>query len=164
MHFSIKKVLKLSTIACVITGAGFGADYGIDVYRQATAREVALESEPGYSSMNNGPISVLQSAVPKDRLAARFRIKWSEVNTGLFLEGWILYDRRRSILQVDSYGSFSGKGDETVHDESVYSYTSVTDEIITELSPSANVDDLPELLAQLGCHVQKIRDSRNITH
>ena len=163
MKISAKRVLKLFAIACAITGIGFIADYGLDLYRQATTREVGLESGPGYSGMDDNPMNVLAAALPKDRLAARFRVKWSDVHPGLSVQGWLLYDRRQSTLQFDNSGCFNDVGDKITCSDSVYSFTNVTDGIITDLS-STDVANLPKLLPMYGCRVQKIKDDSSVTH
>jgi hypothetical protein len=154
MELFIKRTLTLFLLACVITGVGFGVTYGLDVYHQAVTREVGLESEPGYYGMDDSPMSVLASALPENRLAAKFRVKWSDVHPGLSVEGWLLYDRRQSTLQFNNHicsGDTEGK---TVCSDSAYAFASVTDGIVTRLA-SADVANLPKLLPMYGRHVRK---------
>jgi hypothetical protein len=157
MRLSFKRVLVLFAIACCFVGLGYSAIYGLDVYRQATQHEVGLESGPGYPGMNDGPITVLQSALPKNRLAAKFRVKWSDVHPGLMLEGWMLYDRRQSTLEVYDYGCSTDDGDKPSCSKSTYLYDNVNDKLLTNLPPSTDTATLPRTMAKLGCRIHKMR-------
>lgn len=149
MQISAKRILSLCAIACVLIVTGIGLAYGFDVYRQATMREVSLDSNPGFGNMEGGPIRVLAAAVNNDRLSARFRVYWMETWGTSASEGWMLYDRRRSTLQYEDVTRSAYFPAE----HTSYSVTDVTDDIVRKVSTVFD-SDLPKVLPKHGCHIQ----------
>jgi hypothetical protein len=85
-------------------------------------------------------------------------------NSSPHVEGWLLYDRRQSTLQIyDSGCGYGSKPDETICDESLYLYTGVTDQVLTKLSPLVSASQLPQLLPEYGCGVTKIKYDSSVT-
>jgi len=159
MQISTKSVFKLLSMACVLLAIGIGASNGYKAYRQATQREVWIDCDiPHLEEPPDEPVSVLASAVFKDRLSARIKLRWSDGVANTWYEGWMLYDRRKNTLEFNDVV----RGEDG-NDRLAYSFTNVTDEILINFSnTSVNLFDLPKLLVKFGCGVRTIADTEAI--
>lgn len=148
MNFSVKRIFAFFCIALVFVVASGGALYGFRIYKQATQREVWLQSNPGFPNMPGGPVEVLSAAVGEDRLAAGFHVKWAEVFGTSYAEGELFYNRRAStLIYRGAVRSAQGRG------QASFSASHVTD---GNLRQAANVyiGDLAATLSKCGCQVQ----------
>ena len=145
----------------LLIAIGIGINYSCEIYRQATEREVWLDVDVPQTGADGEPVSVLVAAVSKDRLSARFKVRWNDGAFGTHFEGWMLYDRRKSTLEFED--AISG---EMGNSHTVYSFTGVNDETLAKLfGTSISLFDLPKSLPKFGCSVRKIADtSQNSQH
>jgi len=155
MRASIKRVLKLLSVALILNFVGVGACYGFDVYQQGIQREVRIESNIPQIGAPGEPIAALTSAISQDRFAARFVVRWNDGALGTHFEGWMLYDRRKSTLEFDDV--VNGEANSS---HIAYSFTDVNDETLAQLAgTSSSLFELPKRLSKSGCHVRKIADT-----